>query len=457
MDVTITRENPILIKVEVNVPWDKVSRPYADALKEMRGTIQIPGFRKGKAPVALLKKRFRQQIISDVAKKVIPESLDEWIKEKDIKAVGSPRLNHMDLKEDDHFHYMAELDVLPEIELREWRGLEVESLILEEMEPEAVEHELKHMLEHASERKVIIDRGAEDGDSVSISLTVLDSAKGEAITDLAEHEIGLGKDDTHPRLATLVKGLRAEDDFDQEYDAPEDDAFEEWRGKKVRLAGEVLEVARISEPELNDDFAKERGAENVDDLRAKVRQNTAKQAQEQETQRMRADLRNKMMEGYTFEVPMSVVEAEARALVESQVMPYMQNFKDRGVPRDLLEQLFRMSIPQAMAKVRSELVLEKVAESLELKAEAEEVDKELEAILPYSEASSLEELRKTLEESGRIDGVGQGILRKKAVEAIEEAATIKKVDQLSSEKQEAVVEEVEPPPAEEAPQADSET
>ncbi len=459
MDVTITQENPILIKAEVNVPWEQVSQPYADALKEVRGAAQVPGFRKGKAPAALLKKRFRHQIISDVAKKVVPDSLKEWIKEKEIKAVGSPRLHHMDLKEDECFHYAAELDVLPEFELREWRDIEVESLNLEEVKPEAVEHELEHMLEHAAKREVISDRGAEDGDQVKISLTVLDSAAGEAISDLEELVLELGKEDTHPKLAGLVKGLETEDFFDEEYEAPEDDSFEEWRGKKVRLAGEVLEIARTTQPELNDDFAKTQGADSLEDLRVRVKENLAKQAEEQETQRMRGDLLGKMMDGYSFEVPMSVVEAEARAQVETQLMPYMQSFKDGNIPRDLLEQFYRMNLPQALTKVRTELVLEKVADSLEIKAEAEEVDRELEAFLPYAQESSVEELREMFEKNERIESIEQGIRRKKAVEAIVEAAKITKVDQLSTEAEEAAGEAREPeePEAqEEASPSDSE-
>ena len=181
MDVTITRESPILIKADVNVPWDRVSPHYQEALKTISSTVQIPGFRKGKAPAALLKKRFRDHILGDVAQKVIPETLEIWLKENDIRAVGTPKLSHMDLKAKQSFSYIAEIDVLPTIELKEWRDLHAEQLNAK-VTAEMVDDELERRRQAATQKETITDRGIEDGDRVTLALNAVDAESGDMLS-----------------------------------------------------------------------------------------------------------------------------------------------------------------------------------------------------------------------------------------------------------------------------------
>ena len=128
------------------VPWEKVEPHYKASIKTIARTAQLPGFRKGKAPVALLKKRYRDQLLGEVAQLVVPDALGVCMKENDYRPVGTPRLSRLEMKDLENLTFVAEIDVLPKIELKEWRGIEAESLKVEvtaKMVDDALEQRLK--------------------------------------------------------------------------------------------------------------------------------------------------------------------------------------------------------------------------------------------------------------------------------------------------------------------------
>ena len=446
MEVSITRESPILVKAVVNLPWEKVLPSYKETLKEIGNLAQVPGFRKGKAPAALLKKRFRQQIIGEMAQKLIPDSIDSWVKENHLRAVGAPRLHHVDLKEQEHFHYHAELDVLPEIELKEWRGSEAESLNVK-VTPEMIDNALKHRQEHASKREAVVDRPVAKGDTVTLHLSAIDLATEEHLTDLEDYRMTLGEEQAHPLLQKLVPDMELEDFRTEIWDAPEDDSFENWRGRRVKVFVELMGAEKVETPEIDDEFAKNQGAKDLADLKKIVASEVLEQAENQEKHSTQNRLISKIMKDYDFEVPQSLVMAEAENITEQQIMPYMQHLPDpQGKQaKQMIQELMRMNVPQAMAKVRADLVLEKIADSLEITIDDAELDKNLEPMLGYFKGT-LEELKERLEKNDRLEPLRDSMRREKALEKVFEEAKIKKVDELSEEKQEKAEDEAPPAP-----------
>ncbi len=442
MDVKLTQENPIMMKAEVKVPWDMVAPHYKTSLKTVAKTAHVPGFRQGKAPAALLKKRYQGHILNEVAQKVVPESMDVWIKDKDVQAVGQPRLTEIDIKSGEWLSYTAEVDILPEVELKEWRGIEVERLNVA-VTDEQVDQHFEGLIKQATHSHKITDRGVAKGDLVKADLTVMEAESNETITDIEDYMLDTGSEDAHPFLVDIATGVEAGAAVEDEFEAPEDDSFEDWRGKKVKVFLDVKEISHLHAPELNDEFAKKHDAEDLADFRTKTQAKLLEQAQDHEEQRMTSVLLTSMLKDYEFDVPDSLIQAEAAMMAESQMMPYMQMFQgqDPAMFRQMMDNMIQMSYPQAHAKARVDLVLKEIAKSLDLKVEDSEIDEELAKYVEHQPGKTVEGVKAELEESGNIEGLKESLIRQKAVKAVVEAAKITLVDELTVEESEAEVSE----------------
>ena len=434
MDVTLTQKSPILVEAAVKVPWDKVADHYKTALKTVGKQAQVPGFRKGKAPAAILKKRYHEYILSEVAQQVVPQSMDEWVKDKDVKMVGQPRLTEVDLKDKESFDYTALVDVLPEVELQDWKGLEVEKLNVEVTEAE-VTQELEHMVTQAETSEEITDRGAEDGDQITLGVTAMDAASNETITDLETYQLNLGAEDAHPLLSDMVKGEKVGTDVEDEIEGAEDESFEDWRGKKLKIWVEIKKIIKVNKPELNDAFAKSREFDDLAAMKKDIEEKMRNRAEEMETNRMEAALIDTMLKQYSFPVPDSMVESEAQSMVQQQFAPYMQMMRgqDDQQLRDMMQNMVQMSLPQAEKKVMGDLVLDKLAETEKLELDDSEINEELDKYKESFNAESAEEVRKKLEENDTFHVLRTMMLRQKAVKELVKEAKITIVDKLSSE------------------------
>ena len=432
MDVTITQENPIMIKAEVNVPWEQVAPHQQKALKVISQNVQIPGFRKGKAPAALLKKRFKNEILHEITQHLLPETIQQWTTEKNIKLVTSPRLVDIDLVDKQHLHYKAEVDVKPEIELKEWKDLEAETLMIN-ITPEKVEEDLKQQIQAASEIQEITDRPAQEGDTIEFALTAIDADKDETLDDLEGETLTLGADDAHPELSAALSGADSGDDIEYSFKASEEDSFENWRGKNIKAYLEILKITQTSTPELNDEFAKSKEFDDLEALKKATEERLRETENDNEKNRIRGALVQKLVEPYDFEVPREWVHQEAKNMVESQMMPYLQAMGGQMNQEQeyMINEMIKYTLPQALFKTRSDVVLEKLAAELDLGASDEEIDGELEAYRQYADGKTVEELRKTMTDAGNLDTLVDGIRRRKAIDAVVEAAKLTEVEKLT--------------------------
>jgi len=441
MDVTISQKSPVLIKAEVNVAWDKALPHYNKALNELRQHAQLPGFRKGKAPTNIIKKRFHQEITDDLARKIVPADMESWIKAKEIKAIGQPQLHHVGFKENDHFHYCVFIEVLPEFELQNWKDLEVEKLKVT-VTDEHVEQRLENMIKDATQKITIEDRGIEEGDQVSMSLTVIDEEIGETLIDIDDYQIIPGAEGAHPKVSELIMGLKREEDASQSFEADADEShFEEWAGKKLTAYIEIFDVYREITPALDDAFAQSNDCKNLKELQEKTRENLLEEAENFEKAETRNRLVGKLMEAYHFEVPASLVMEEAQNQVQRQVMPFVQMMGSSFLNDKLIHQLVQSATPQAEFKIRTDLVLEKIGDALGVEISDEELDKELENYVEAFKETSLEALKEKYKDRGLLENVKLVLKRQKALEAAEEAAKILEVDELTADKNAEVSEE----------------
>ncbi len=432
MQVTITEKSPVMKTADVTLPWDQVAAHFTSALNDVKKFANIPGFRKGKAPTLVLIKRYRGEMLSAMVQKVIPATIEQAAQDQGVKFVGQPHLIDADFKHKESFTYSVGLEVMPIVEVKDgWQGIEAESLNIK-VEDKEVQDVLDEMIKNGTKQEEVTDRGAEDGDEVTVSLTAMDAESNEVVTDLEKYVIYLGKEHTHAFLADMVKGQKAGDTIEEEYEAAEDEVFKEWIGKKVKLIVDIAAVTRQLAPELNDEFATERGAENLEGLRAQLRDNLIKEREGYEKNRLEGTVIGKVLEDYEFEVPPAAVMQEAEMMVRQEVMPYMQYLKDSPHAEQMIRGMMQRYMPGATQKVRMNAFLDALVKKTGIEASEEDVNQELQEYLEETgDERTLEEIREEFKQNNVLDTIPEIICRRKALESVVEAAKITKVDELT--------------------------
>lgn len=432
MNVTVTKESPIMVRVEVTLPWDDVAAAYEKALKSIKKFAQVPGFRKGKTPEAVLRKRYHGHIMSELGQDAVPAALEKAISDQKIQAVGQPQLTHLELKDKECLEFAALMEVMPDFELKEFRGIEAERVQVT-VEDAQVDAALNAQITAATRRTEITDRPAQNGDTVELALTALDE-NGESLTDIPNYTMTLGSESAYAPIVACIDNLNVGDSATDTCTCGDDAPFDSWRGKKVKLFIDLNKITRTEKPELDDAFAQASGAADLAELRERTRQNLLKSAAENEDNRLENVLIKKMLTDYDFQIPQTLVMNEARQMVETQMMPYFQAFQGQpqSVQRQFFESMMDYARPRAAQKVRADLVLDKIAESLQIQVADAEIDKELLDYLPYAKGvSTIEELRAKMEADNRLETLIGFLKRRQALAAVRESAKVTLVDKLS--------------------------
>lgn len=432
MNVSVTQETPIMVRIEISVSWDVVSPHYNKAVRDIKATVQVPGFRKGKTPLALLKKRYQSHIANELSQKLISESLEQAVTTNNIKAVGEPRLLDIIINEKKSLIFVVELDVAPEIVLQDYTGLEVERLIIN-ITDEQVDEQLARMLEASCEKVNVIDRPAQAGETVIMSLTALDEASNETVTDIDNYQLVFGNEGAHPDLSNMLKDAKVNDDISTTLEGAEDDIFEEWRGNKMKVFVEVKEIFSIPQVELDDAFAVKCQSENLEELRTKTRTNLEESANNREEARLNDVLMARLLTNYDFQVPEAIVHSEASLLVQHQMGAYLQIIEnqDDETQKAFMDRMIECSIPQATIKARANLLLNKIAEDLKIEISEEEINSELNQMLSLHKVDSIAELRAQFEDNNQMEDFLGFCKRDHAAKAILDSAKTTLVEKLS--------------------------
>ncbi len=384
MDVQVEELSPVEKKLSFTVPADKVDEELGTAYKTLRRDVMLPGFRPGKVPRKLLEQRFGGQIASEVASKLISDAFDDAVENHELTPVSAPDIDQKDLKMGQPFAFSITVEVKPDVEVKDYDGIQVGWPTATVEASEADEQIESMRMQSGSLGLVEEARPAADGDTVDVTFTL--SAEGQE--DLVrEHVLVSLPDDTyHAFLVDALRGLSVGETKEETLSIPADYVFQDWAGKEATAAIEVHELKMVQYPDLDDDFAKDMGHETVDAMKQSV-QFSIQEAKEQRNRDQAArSLIEKVIEKNEFDVPPRLIEHRGETLmtqIASQMMPGMQElpeFKLDQLEDDRKESLLK----EAEFSVRRELILEAVVKQEELKVTDEEKDAKIESIATES-------------------------------------------------------------------------
>ncbi len=310
MQVTETHAEGLKREYRVVVEQQEIDERVQDRLKEIGQSAQIPGFRPGKAPMSILRQRFGQAVLGEVVEKAVNETSEQALQEQDVRPAEQPQIEIESFEQGQDLSYKISLELLPDIEPVDFSEVAVERVKVSLPEDE-VESAIKHMASQVAESEPISeDRPAAEGDVVVIDFQ--GTVDGEAYPgmDATDHHLELGSGSLIPGFEEQLTGAHAGETREVRVTFPSDFNNQELAGREAVFQVTVKEIRQKSEPEINDELAQRVGAEDLEDLRSKARENLQQQYDQAARTEVKRKVLDQLNEKHSFDLPPSMVEAE---------------------------------------------------------------------------------------------------------------------------------------------------
>ena len=416
-------------KLSVEIDAKEVNKKFNSAYGKMRKQTKIPGFRPGKVPRKILESYFGKQVEADVASELVSESFPEAVDEIKAFPLGLPQLEKGPVKADENFLYSAIIEVRPQFEVKDYLGLEAEKEKVSIGEDE-VQRRLEQIREGNGKLKSLAEpRPIQEGDFVVVNYQGFeDDQPLEGIKD-ENFLLNVGKGDFHAKFDEALVGLNKDDKKEIIIDFEEKYFNTNLKGKTVRFDVSIVDVKERNLPELNDEFAKNLGAdfEDLEGLKKQIEENVVIQEKNRVAQDLKRRLIGKISEGTEFEVPEALVEAEVEFSIkglQSNLERSGASFEKAGIAPEMLKQQFRSP---SESRVRERLILGQVAQQDDITISDDEFTEGLEK-LAQGMGQDVETIRKYYEARGEVDILKEQMLEEKTLNYLVENAKVKEVE-----------------------------
>jgi trigger factor len=411
-------------ELELEIPAEKVQAEMERVAKELSRVARIPGFRPGKAPLTLIRRRFSEDIKSEVLQTLLPERLEQALDEAKLVPVTRPRVEKADFQESGGVRFKARFEVLPEFELGDYKDLEIEQES-SELTDEDVNRVLEEMRENAATFEPIEGRPIQDGDYAVLKLTgTPEGGSGEPIR-MDNALCHVGAEETVAAFSENLRGAQAGEHRRFEVRYPDDYPDRKLGGKAFQFAADVVAVKDRKLPELNDEFAKETGeAGTLEELKQKVRKRLEEARDERQKDQVKEKIVDVLVSRHPVPVPEALVERQMDARLEGAVRRLMaQGVDPRSVNVDWVA-MRRQQRERAEGDVRAELLLDRIATAEKIDVSEEEVEKELQGLSERS-GENIAAVRARLTRQGAVDTMKSKLRSEKTLDWLYQQARIR--------------------------------
>ena len=426
VDVSETKK-----EIRIEIGPDEVRKAYDAVSKKYAEKAEVPGFRKGMAPLDVIRMRYKKEIRSDVLQELLPVQVAEAIREHSLHPIAEPEL-HLDDAENVkvngsqpltvHVH----LEIMPEVPVPEYAGMEATRRI-RPVSDEEIDGVIEERRQKHSTMIPVEDRKSEDGDVVIVDLkgTFRDEEGADPI-EVTDLEVNLGDGLVEKSFTDNLIGVEEDDEreFDVEY--PEDFSSTALAGRNVSYHAKVKSVGYVELPEADDEWVAslDEGFKSLEELKTQLRKDLESLSKAEADSRVRNDLIARLIEQHEFEVPAALIDSQARTLLNN----FAQDLAQRGVDlskveKDFIESSFEQMKVQAQRDVRGAMLLEKIAESESVEVTDDEVASEIEQMAAHYQVPEAQ-IRESLEEQGGPSMIANNLRTRKAVEALVEKAKV---------------------------------
>ncbi|MBI4325689.1 MAG: trigger factor [Chloroflexi bacterium] len=432
MNVTVENLAPCRKLMRVDVDAQAVDAAFAKVASEFQRQVRLPGFRPGKAPLALVTRLHAKSIEEEVKRKLISDSFKEAAREQKLDVVGQPDIEEIQFARGQPLQFAATIETAPDFELPDYKGLPVK-LEMARVSEEDVQRALLVLREQRVEFKDVA-RPAQAHDIAVVNYQ--GTCEGKPLTDLAPTARGLTKQSNFwvelkagsfvPGFAEQLAGAQAGDRRTVTVDFPADFVTPELSGKKGVYEVEIVQVKERVLPELNDELAKAYGAESLEKLLDGVRRDLENELKYKQSRSIRDQLIRTLLGRVQFELPESIVLSETKHVIYDVVRENQQ----RGVTKEVIDrqkdEIYSYASNSAKERVKIAFLLGRIADKEQIKVDKNEITQRI-LFLAHQNQIKPEKFVKQLQERGGIVEIHEQILSNKTLNFLEEHARLEEV------------------------------
>ena len=425
MSLQVEKMEKNMAKLTIEVAAEDLEKAMQNAYQKAKGRISIPGFRKGKAPRKMIEQMYGKGVfLEDAVNALIPEHYSKALAECELEIVSQPTIDITQAEPGKAFIFTAEVAVKPEVTLGDYKGVEVPKTEIT-VTDEDVEAELKKEQEKNSRTISVEDRAAQLNDIVTIdfegSVDGVPFDGGQA----TEYPLTLGSNTFIPGFEEQLVGAKVGDDVDVKVTFPEEYQAKELAGKEAIFKCAVKKIEAKELPELDDDFAKD--VSEYDTL-AEYKENVKKELTEKKEAEAKTAKENavidKVIENAQMDIPEAMIDTQCRQMMDdfgrrmqSQGLSMEQYFQFTGQSMDKMMEDMK---PQALKRIQTRLVLEKVVETENIEASEDEINEEISKMAEMYKMEA-DKVRELLGEQG-LGQMKEDLAVQKAVTMLADAA-----------------------------------
>jgi trigger factor len=399
----------------LDVPAEEVAKAYKSVAGSYRKYAKIPGFRAGKVPETVVRRRYAGEIRKEVIDSLLPERFNKAVLELGVKPVGQPQVTELTVEDGAPLHVKAVFEYLPDFSIEGYQAVTVDKPSVEITEEE-FQQEIAQLREsRATIEPVEEARPLVDGDWAQITYKGQVEADGEAEPIAGEDAlVEIGGKDTVEAFSTALRGAKPGQELKAEVIYPADYAEAKLAGKTVAYDVEVKAIKKRTLPELNDDFAKEIGAyESYADLEARVREHLSSRKRRSVEGETKDRLFAALTERYTFPVPESLVQEQIDARLERGLRALAAQGMDPEQMRKLdFARLRAAQRDSAIAETKTSVLLDRIAQEENLTVSDEELENELQ-LAALQSREPLDTLKARLTQDGGMARIREQLRREK--------------------------------------------
>ncbi len=374
MDVNVEQIGTLTRKITVTLPAEGVQGKLEQAYEKLRKEVKLKGFRRGKVPKAIILKHFKGQVEGETSEKLVQDNYFDAVEKNGVDPIVHPEIKEVKYNDDGSFTFVAEVEVRPDFTLGQYKGLEVEKVEVL-VTDEEVQLELEEMQRNMAALTSVSDRPVQKGDVVVVDFqgyhndVVMPQVKNENYT------VDVGSESMGAEFEAKLVGMNKGDEADHEVDFPPTHPNPILKDKKVRFHIQVKDIKERVLAALDDEFAKDAGAESLESLKQSTRERLLKQRQERAQGTMTDRIMQKLLENHDFEVPKRLVAFE----IEQMIKQTEQQFEQAGMSLEAAglsrEKLAQQNEELAKKRVRGDFILKKIAEAESIKLADEDMDR----------------------------------------------------------------------------------
>ena len=382
MSLQVEKMEKNMAKLTIEVSAEELEKAIQGAYLKNKNKITLPGFRKGKAPRKMIEKMYGTGVfLEDAANALIPTAYSDALQECDLEIVSQPEIDVTQLEAGKPFIFTAEVAVKPEVTLGEYKGVEIKKIEVEVTEEE-IEAGLKKEQENNSRTIVVEDRAVESGDIATIDFegfvdgTPFEGGKG------TDYPLTIGSNTFIPGFEDQLIGANTGDKLDVNVTFPEEYQAKDLAGKAAVFKCEIKKIEKKELPELDDEFAKDVSEfDTLDEYKADIKKNLTEKKEADAKRQKEDEAVDKAVENASMEIPEAMIKTQVNQMVDdfsrrmqAQGLSMEQYFQFTGMTIDKLMEEMK---PQALKRIQTRLVLEKIAEVENIQPSEERVEEEI--------------------------------------------------------------------------------